>query len=306
MSTSLNITVPRPVPDMGIFSRPGRCLFFFLASNVAQGTSTHISSLPGASVQIEFVGVAVSIYGQGTAGAYTTTLDGGKEITGAPSGGLLASYGGLSDADKHTITLKITLSQPLSLSYATFTIRTDLPTSSVANNTVNAVTLEANNSPSTNSFFSTSGSGFSNEHQDQNFTRLDTNSAGAAISFTCSNTSALFIYGTTNWDHQTFSVELDPSAGVSQGARIFNGTSKWFVLDNLLFWEGGMDPAQSYNVKLTNLIGGSYTDIHSVVMMTLPASAAYATGSIICYYSQFFSQRLVIAPFIIIIFVSNG
>lgn len=93
--------------------------------------------------------------------------------------------------------------------------------------------------------------------------------------------SALFVYGTTNWDHQTFSVELDPPAGASRRPRIFNGTSKWFVLDNLIFWEGGLDSTQTYQVKITNLIGGSYTDIHSVIMMPpLPKIASqYAIRS---------------------------
>ncbi|KAJ7094560.1 hypothetical protein B0H15DRAFT_127697 [Mycena belliarum] len=289
MSTSLNITVLDQSPTWiytpdreGLSSSSWESAWTGSAdssydathtqANIAQGVSVHTSSLPGASAQISFVGSAVTIYGQGSAGAYSTTLDGGKEIAGAPSGSVLASYGGLSDA-AHSITLKVTKSQPLSLSYATFTIRTALQASSVQNSTVNAVLVGENNTYTTNSFFSTSGSGgFSNDHADQNVTRLDTNSAGATISFTCSNTSVLFIYGTTNWDHQTFSVSLDPPAGASQGARIFNGTSKWFVLNNLIFWEGGLDSTQSYTVKLQNLNGGSYTDIHSVVMMNLPAS----------------------------------
>ncbi|KAJ7930004.1 hypothetical protein B0H13DRAFT_1962802 [Mycena leptocephala] len=231
--------------------------------NIAQGTSSHVTSRAGATVEIEFMGVAVSLYGQGTAGAYTTVLDSGSPVSGSPSGSMLATYGGLNDTVKHKIELRVTESQPLSLSYATFTIRSDLVSTSVVNTTQIAVTTGTNNALTTNSFFSTSGSGFSNEHEDQGYTRIDSSSSDALISFSCSNTSALFVYGTTNWNHQTFSVELDPPAGVSEGPRIFNGTSKWFVLDNLIFWEGGMDPSQTYQVKVTNLNGGSYTDIHS-------------------------------------------
>ncbi|KAJ7044564.1 hypothetical protein C8F04DRAFT_1249842 [Mycena alexandri] len=237
-------------------------------NNIPQGTSSHFTTLAGATVDIDFMGVAVSIYGQGTAGAYTTTLDGASPVTGNPSGSMLATYGGLTDA-KHTITLTATKSQTLSLSYATITIRSDVAAGSVVNNTQVAVTAVGASS-TTNSFFSTTGAGFSNQHSDNGYTRLDSNSPGAIISFSCANTSALYIYGTTNWNHQTFSVELDPPAGVSQGARIFNGTSKWFVLDNLMFWEAGMDPTQKYQVKFTNLINGSYSDLHSVVMMNLP------------------------------------
>ncbi|KAJ6581396.1 hypothetical protein B0H19DRAFT_1369751 [Mycena capillaripes] len=233
-------------------------------ANIAKGISFHATSLVGATVQIESVGVAVSIFGQGTAGAYTTTLDDGTPISGSPTGSMLATYGGLNDTAKHTLMLEVTQPQILSLSYATFTVRSDLPPNSVHDSTETAVTSGTNNALSTNPFFSTSGSGFSNQHSDQGYTRLDSSSPGALISFSCSNTSALFVYGTTNWNHQTFSVELQPPVGVSQGARIFNGTSKWFVLDNLIFWEAGMDPNQTYQVKVTNLIAGSYTDLHSV------------------------------------------
>ncbi|KAJ7890642.1 hypothetical protein B0H14DRAFT_1113114 [Mycena olivaceomarginata] len=225
------------------------------SSDSSYDSNQHPPSLVGATVEIEFIGTAISLYGQGTRGAYTTILDGGNAIPGSPSGSMLATYGGLSDA-KHTIMLNVTQSQTLGFSYTTFTVRSDITPTSVVNSTEIAVT-----SGSTNSFFSTTGSGFNNQRSDQGYTRIDTQSAGSRFSFSCSNTSALFIYGTTNYDHQTFSVELDP--GTSQDTRILNGTSKWFVLDNLLFWEAGMDPTQQYEVKITNLVDGSYTDLHS-------------------------------------------
>ncbi|KAJ7228448.1 hypothetical protein GGX14DRAFT_413230 [Mycena pura] len=250
-------------------------------SNIAQGTSSHVTTLAGATVQFDFVGSAVSVYGQGTAGAYTVTLDGGSPVSGVPMGPMLATYGGLNDSVKHTILLTTTQSQALTLSYATFTIRSHLAPSSVVNTTITAVTTGANNSVSTNSFFSETGSGFSNLHQDDGYTRIDTNSAGSSISFSCSNTSALYIYGTSNWNHQTFSIEIEPPAGASpQGGRIFNGTSKWFVLDNLVFFESGLDPTQTYQVKMTNLVDGSYSDIHSVRLPSSPFESTSTGGSV--------------------------
>ncbi|KAJ6568718.1 hypothetical protein B0H19DRAFT_1065528 [Mycena capillaripes] len=243
-------------------------------TNVAAGASSHFTTLAGAQVQIDFVGSAVSLYGQGTAGAYSTTLDSGNFITGSPVGSMLATYGGLNATTKHTLVLKAIQPQQLSLSYATFTIRSDMVSNSVTNTTELAVTTGANNALSTNPFFGTSGDGFSNQHSDQGYTRLDTNSANAQISFSCSNakpitsSSALLIYGTTNYDHQTFSVELTPQAGSSVGGpRILNGTSKWFVIDNLLYFEAGLDPSQKYDVK--------------VVMMNLPkiGDSGSASGS---------------------------
>ncbi|KAJ6628884.1 hypothetical protein B0H10DRAFT_102655 [Mycena sp. CBHHK59/15] len=256
--------------------------------NIAQGSSSHFTSLAGATVQIQFMGTAVFIYGQGTAGAYSTTLDGGQEVTGTPSGSALASYTDLSNTDKHTILLKVTVAQTLSLSYATFTIDSAVQPNAVVNQTQTAVTLGANNTPFTNAFFTTSGTGpFNNDHSDQNYTRLDTSASDSTFSFAFTNTSVVFVYGTSNYDHQTFSVELDPPVGVSQGARIFNATSKWFVLGNLIYWESGLDQSQKYQVKITNLNSGSYTDIHSVVMMTLPSAEFDIRFSIVeCGYSS--------------------
>ncbi|KAJ6515657.1 hypothetical protein C8R45DRAFT_1086840 [Mycena sanguinolenta] len=248
-------------------------------TNIAQGTSSHVTSTSGASVQINFVGSAVTLYGQGTAGAYTTTMDNGSPVTGSPVGSMLATYGGLDGTVAHTLVLKTTAAQQLSFGYATFTIRSDIAASSVQNTTQAAVSVGANSATTSNTFFTTSGDGFSNQHIDDGYTRIDTNSANAQITFSCSNTSALFIYGTTNYNHGTFSVEIDPPTGASQGARVFNGTSKWFVLDLPVFFETGMDPTQQYQVKMTNLVAGEYMDIHSVAMMNLPKEAVSSSSA---------------------------
>ncbi|KAF7328540.1 hypothetical protein MVEN_02541600 [Mycena venus] len=250
-------------------------------TNVAAGTSSHFTTLAGAQVQIDFVGSAVSVYGQGTAGAYSTTLDSGNSITGSPVGSMLATYGGLNATTKHTLVLKAIQPQQLSLSYATFTIRSDIGSNLVTNTTELAVKTGANNVLSTNPFFGTSGDGFSNQHSDQGYTRLDISPENNMLTRRpITSSSALLIYGTTNYDHQTFSVELTPQAGASVGGpRIMNGTSKWFVIDNLLYFEAGLDPSQKYDVKFTNLVAGAYTDIHSVVMMNLPKIADSVSGS---------------------------
>ncbi|KAF7301872.1 hypothetical protein MIND_00753100 [Mycena indigotica] len=239
------------------------------SSNLASGVSSHTTTLSGATARLSFVGTAVSIYGAGTSGAYSTTLDNGPEDAGNPSGSLLATYGALNGSVMHTITLKATQGQSLTLSHAEFAVRSNIASNSISNSTVVAVTAGPNNTFTTNSFFSTTGTGIANFHQDAGYTRIDTNGAGSTLEFSCSKTSALFVYGTSNWDHQTYSVELNPP-GASRGARIFNATSKWFVLDNLVYFESGLDPAQTYNIKMTNLIQGSYLDIHSVLMMNLP------------------------------------
>ncbi|CAK5262826.1 unnamed protein product [Mycena citricolor] len=252
------------------------------ANNIPSGSSSHVTTFSGASAQIEFVGTRVSVFGQGTAGAYTTTLDDGAPVAGAPSGSVLATYKDLDAHAKHTLLLKANGTQPLALSYASIDLWPDVGPASVVNTTQVAVSIQGDGSAQTNSFYSTSGSGFSNQHnQDQGgYTRLDTNAAGASISFTCTNSSAVFIYGTTNYNHGNLSVEINPAVGSSSGPRVLSGTSKWFVLDNLIYWESGLDPSTSYRVTLTNLNDGNYSDIHSVVLMNVQNTTSTSSVSV--------------------------
>nr|GAT58194.1 predicted protein [Mycena chlorophos] len=251
-------------------------------TNLASGVSSHTTSLSGATAQLQFVGSAISIYGTGTAGAYTTTLDNGSAVPGKPSGSLLASYNNLDGSVAHTILLTATQATNLTLSYAEFTIRSNVKLGQVSNSTQVAVTESTSgttNSFTTSSFFSSSGANITNVHVDDGYTRLDTDGAGATISFTCSNASAVFVYGTSNYNHGPYTITLDPPAGASTGTLTFNATSKWFVLDNLAYFETGLDPKQTYTVTMTNLNSGSYADVHSAVMMSLPADDSAAPGS---------------------------
>lgn len=75
--------------------------------------------------------------------------------------------------------------------------------------------------------------------------------------------SVLFVYGSVNYDHQTYSVNLSPPAGASQGVRVFNATSKWFAFNSLIYWEV-LDRNTTYSVSLKNLVSGKYLDIHQV------------------------------------------
>lgn len=89
--------------------------------NLSSGTSTHSTILEGANLKIDFMGTAVYLYGSGSAGAYTTTLDGGDAEDGNPDDGVLASYTGL-DFKAHTIVLTTTSNSQLNFTQAVLTI----------------------------------------------------------------------------------------------------------------------------------------------------------------------------------------
>ncbi|KAG7096724.1 hypothetical protein E1B28_004137 [Marasmius oreades] len=235
--------------------------------NNPSGTSSHSTSMQGASFEISFMGTAVYIYGSATPGAYTTRLD-EKEAGGQPSNGLLASYSGLA-YKQHTFSLNVTQAQNLTIMSGTFTVGVGDKGASIKETTVPAVTANSDGSSFLNSAaFQTSGGGtFNTNHDAQGYPRVDTNNAGSSIIFHFSSASALRVVGSLNYDHGAYSATLSPPGGVSTTTRTFNAVSKWFAYDNIIYWESGLDRTQSYTLTLTNLDEGKYLDVHEVVLM---------------------------------------
>ncbi|KAL0573124.1 hypothetical protein V5O48_008846 [Marasmius crinis-equi] len=89
--------------------------------NKASGTSSHSTSMQGASFEITFKGTAIYVYGSGSGGAYTTTLDKRDAVNGNPGDGLLASYREL-DYGPHTLSLNLTQGQSLNVTSATVAV----------------------------------------------------------------------------------------------------------------------------------------------------------------------------------------
>ncbi|KAJ7590623.1 hypothetical protein C8J56DRAFT_538310 [Mycena floridula] len=236
--------------------------------NAASGSSLHSTTMVGASVQLQFMGTAVSLTGSGTAGAYNTILDDGQAVTGSPNGENLVSYAGLRYG-QHTVRLTVTQAQSLNITSAVVEAGIGLPGSTISRTTTTAVTLSGDGSTSLNPSFTTSGTGppFSTDHDSTGYSRIDTNGAGEIITFKTTNASAIFVYGTCNYDHETYNVTLSPSAGASTSTRTFNATSLWFAYGNLLYWETGLNRSETYTVHFTNLVAKKYFDIHQVMVM---------------------------------------
>ncbi|ESK94464.1 hypothetical protein Moror_8122 [Moniliophthora roreri MCA 2997] len=234
-------------------------------TNLASGTSLHSTSMQGASFEISFMGTAIQIYGSGTGGAYTTTLDNRDAVEGNPSNGMLASYADL-EYKTHTLSLNVTQSQSLNMTSARLTIGVGDKGATVKETKTDSVKVNSDGSSFLNSdyFYPTGQGTFNTFHDASNYPRVDTNNAGSTINFRASGMSAVFITGTVNYDHGLYSINLSPSAGVSSSTRTFNATSKWFAYDQLIYWESGLDRTQTYTISLTNLEEGKYVDIHEV------------------------------------------
>ncbi|KAL0067630.1 hypothetical protein AAF712_005345 [Marasmius tenuissimus] len=224
--------------------------------------------MQGASFELSFKGTAVSLYGSGTAGAYSTTLDNRDAVNGNPGDGLLASYKQL-DYGLHTLSLNLTQGVSLNVTSAVLTVGIGKTGASITESNVLAVTVNQDGTSFPNSAaFSTSGGGtFNTNHDASGYSRIDTNNAGSSIIFRFNSASALRVYGSVNYDHGAYSATLSPSGGASTGTRILNATSKWFAYDSLIYWESDLDRSQSYTLTLTNLDEGKYMDVHSVNLM---------------------------------------
>ncbi|KAK1223483.1 hypothetical protein PQX77_013641 [Marasmius sp. AFHP31] len=241
----------------------------FNNTNQGSGTSSHNTSKQGATFELSFMGTAVYIYGTGSAGAFTTSLDDGAAVTGSPKDGILASYANL-EYKTHKLQLTLTQSQTLSMSSALVTVGVGKTGAMVTPNTQDAVKVNADGTSSLNTnYFSTSGSGFNTRGSNDPlaYPRVDTISGGSAIIVRFNSASAIRVYGAVYHDHGTFIASLSPSAGASSSPRTFNATSKWFASDVLLYWESGLDRTQSYTLSLTNGEQNKYLDVHSVVLM---------------------------------------
>ncbi|PBL02768.1 hypothetical protein ARMGADRAFT_1159262 [Armillaria gallica] len=248
------------------------------SSNLASGQSLHSTTLQGASLEISFMGTAIYLNGSGTAGAYSTTLDGGDAVNGSPADAYLVSHDGL-DYEAHTLVLNTTSTSQLNVTSATVTVGIGNEGATITDTNHSAVNVANGISTSVDPFFTTNGQ-YNTDHDAQNYSRIDTTGAGSKFSFSFSSASAVFVYGTANYDHGAFSVTLSPAAGVSTSTRTLNSTSKWFAQGSLTYWETGLDRDKTYLVTFENLVEGKYFDIHQVQLRDgVPASTSSSSTS---------------------------
>ncbi|KAH8830401.1 hypothetical protein DL96DRAFT_1592735 [Flagelloscypha sp. PMI_526] len=245
--------------------------------NEGKGTSLHMSTMTGATMSLDFYGSGITVYGSSSAGAFSTTVD-SQETTGSPSGTKLFETTNLS-VGKHTMSLKVSNGKGVNVTSVVVKAAVGKSGSTVVPLTEDAVSVSSG-SPVTSSYYSTSGGEWYNVHSWEKYPRLDTNTIGGTVSFSFSNASGLIIYGTSNYDHDTFSVKINPPVGASTSERTFNATSKWFAYDNVVFFEAGMDASTTYNVQLKNLGTNKYLDIHSThILQTISSSSNGGSSS---------------------------
>jgi len=266
------------------------------------GTSTHRTTLSGATIEFRFKGTAAYLLGDAPAGSYTVSIDKGKAVPGKPDSarGVLAALTGLHYAD-HTIHLTVVKSVQVSVSGAILTVGMGKPGVSPRSRVIEAVLMDG--SIRSNPFFDfRRPDGTSSQlnwkidspkyrYNSDNTPMLLTgamttaggkSSQGSTASFTLNETSAFFIRGgmLANASEDRFSVTITPPSKVGRPqSRTFMLNSSWGDPNEILFFESGLNRDLSYGVQIKSEVAGKDTFFGFRTVETLDAGSFSANAA---------------------------
>ncbi|KAL0576542.1 hypothetical protein V5O48_005434 [Marasmius crinis-equi] len=241
------------------------------------GVDYHQTTLDGASLELNWTGTAVYLYGNGSSDCFNITVDDQVEKTfDAPHGGLLGEITGLH-AGSHTVRLTARGGKKIAFQYAQVTI--DLGSSGshgVSNWTAYAVNGTADNDSLTSNtpFFNFSGRRNGWKVQDLtlgNTTPVEdrpqifrpngtittlhhqmvTSDAEDCLSFEVSNASAFILWGTVDSNHGSKQV-LFSGPGITTKETVLEDNSSALDFWQILYWESGLDRDNTYTVDVLN------------------------------------------------------
>ncbi|KAG7094088.1 hypothetical protein E1B28_007707 [Marasmius oreades] len=239
------------------------------------GTDYHRTYHGGASLQFNWTGTAVYLYGNASMNTYSIVVDGTNEVVtfDVPQGGLLGKKEGLDYGD-HTAKLTVhgNGTKEVAFQYAQVTVGLGYG-SKIQNTTINAVDEKSSNNLTVADFFHYKGpvDGWSvedlakgNSSPVDNFPKIFrpngsitnlphqmiTSDGGDVVSFKITNASAFIVWGTVNQNHGSKSVKFT-------GPNV----TKWTILEDsssaldfwqILYWESGLDRNETYTVSVMN------------------------------------------------------
>ncbi|KAI0948200.1 hypothetical protein AcW1_009780 [Taiwanofungus camphoratus] len=247
-----------------------------------EGTSSHSTTLIGASVQLDWTCTAVYLYGQANAGAYAVQIDEMPVVTGGGSlrpGGVLFSQVGLQYGS-HSVILRV-IQGGVTITGAIATVGMGASGTIVETRNISAMIDNSIENP----FFSFDSSmWFSmvpyglNESTTRPYPRICSHDPGAVVSFNLNSTTAFAIYGGLDNDQGTYNVSVipPPPFGPSQSTQ-FNASSHWMTLDQVKYLATGMDRTETYQVIITNE-SNNFVLADVVAYDALPVSSSATMG----------------------------
>ncbi|KAF7302629.1 hypothetical protein HMN09_00897400 [Mycena chlorophos] len=226
------------------------------------GTSYHLTSLSGASVQLKFYGTEVYLYGDINNSSYTASIDGGAASSFSPSNSaLLYSATGLQEGSHSvTLTAKPTGSEQFAFDYAVISTPYEkaAPSELFVDNTDSSLSYSGTWSPE-------NAPGVPNATVSHVWEQ--TVGKDASVSLTVSDAVGVAIYGMADWGGWVYNVSVDDRA------MSFNGSTFWQVPDALMFYQGGLDPTKNHTVTLLN------PNSDPTLKLNLNSFRVFSTGS---------------------------
>ncbi|KAF9262747.1 hypothetical protein L218DRAFT_380604 [Marasmius fiardii PR-910] len=234
------------------------------------GADSHRTSRSGASLEFSWVGTAVYLYGNAAAGSYGISVDnqdiGVASDEAVPQGGLLGSKTGLQYGN-HTVKLLARGLGEVGFQYAQATIGVGYSGTTVQNRTIMTVD-EQPGKPQANPFFRFDIQPDANSWRPEDLRKtlfengsvatvprhMITNLEGDKVTFTISQASAFFLYGSMNYDHGIKQAAIYSSKEGEANARrsIVDDGSNYLDFEQIIYWQSGLDPGENYTVQMIN------------------------------------------------------
>ncbi|KAJ7269313.1 hypothetical protein B0H12DRAFT_1095189 [Mycena haematopus] len=234
------------------------------------GDSYHLTSLDGASVNLNFYGTAVYLYGT-TNSSYDTTLDNKAYTHDTPSSNLLLSISDLEEGS-HSVTLTARPTGPSQqLAFDRAVISTPLvnnqtPTEAFYDNTDTTMLKYTGN------WSSATAPGIPNASVTHPW--QETFASGASVEMDIgAGAVGVSLWGMANWGNWIYSVSLDGTETAC------NGSTFWKVPDALLFYQGGLDPNTTHKITLTNTSPNMKLALNSMRVYNVTLAQNIVTGT---------------------------
>ncbi|KAJ7447534.1 hypothetical protein B0H11DRAFT_2335369 [Mycena galericulata] len=240
--------------------------FLTTVADPGVGDSYHRTSRGGASVNLEFYGTAIYLYGT-TNSTYELVLDTKTVTMDEPMAtGLLFSTSDLQEGT-HSVSLTARPSnsaQQLAFEHAVIStpFNNMTPKEAFYDNTDTTMLKYAGD------WSISHGAGIPNVSVTHPFQEMSV--AGSSVAMDMGiGTVGVSLWGMMNWGHWVYMVSVDGATSYYNGSTLFQ------VPDAILFYQGGLDPTKNHTVTLTNVSPGMKLDLNSIRLYTID----FATNS---------------------------
>ncbi|KAF8845975.1 hypothetical protein BDN67DRAFT_7312 [Paxillus ammoniavirescens] len=214
-------------------------------ASLSSGYTSHITSLPGASVSLDFYGSAITLYGIANC-TFDVTLDGNYYHNLSPNGDGSLFAMNLTQTN-HSITLAPILSagSGQQLAFQSSEILLDPPDGE-------PLAFESISSTNTTVFKYEGGWATDNNPEVPGSVYRYANTSGSTVSLTLSNVSIVVLRGFLDVGFGTFSVSFNGTEGN------FNGSTNWFLPVVSLYYQSGLDPLETYSLEVMTTSPGGF------------------------------------------------